>query len=82
MMFKIWIILLVFSMFAFFVGYLKVVSALLVALLLFTTFIKGHLVIEYFMGLKNVSWKYRLIPSLWLFIVITAISIAYYMPKN
>jgi len=82
MMFQVWMILVIFSSFAFFVGYLNVVSSLVVALLLTTTFIKGYLVIEYFMGLKNVSLKYRLIPSIWLFIVITAVAIAYYIPTN
>ena len=82
MMFKIWMILVILSSFAFFVGYLNVVSSFVVALLLTTTFIKGHLVIEYFMGLKNVSLKYRIIPSIWLFVVIMAVAIAYYIPIN
>jgi len=79
-MFNIWIILVILSIFAFLVGYLKVVSSFLVAVLLVSTFIKGHLVIEYFMGLKNVAYKYRLIPTFWLFFVLSAIAIAYYTP--
>ena len=79
MMFKIWIILVVFSTFAFLMGYLKVVSTFVVAVLLVSTFIKGHLVIEYFMGLNNVTLKYRMIPTVWLFTVLLAIVLAYYI---
>lgn len=78
----IWIILLVLTVFAFLVGYLKLVSTLLVAILLLSTFIKGQLVIDYFMGLKNVSLTYRLIPTLWLFLIVVMVGIAYYTPVN
>ncbi len=81
-MFKIWVVLVFLSMFAFFTGYLREVSALLVGILLISTFIKGYLVIEYFMGLKNITFKYRIIPTLWLLSVLSAIAIAYYLPKN
>ncbi len=77
-MIKIWITLLLLTIFAFVLGYLKLINFTLVAVLLVSTFIKGHLVIEYFMGLKDVTWKYRIIPSLWLFIVLSLIAIAYY----
>ena len=76
----IWATLASLTLFAFLLGYLKIISTFFVAVLLFTTFIKGQLVIDYFMGLKNVSWKYRIIPSLWLSIVITLIAVAYYLP--
>ena len=77
-MLKIWIILLLLTVFAFVLGYLKLINSIIVAILLVSTFIKGHLVIEYFMGLKDVTWKYRLIPSLWLLSVLFLIAIAYY----
>jgi len=32
--------------------------------LLLATFIKGQLIIDYFLGLKNVSLKYRMIATL------------------
>jgi len=76
----IWIILVILTLFAFLVGYLKLVSSLLVGVLLLTTFIKGGLVIEYFMGLKDVTLKYRLIPTLWLASIILLIGVAYYLP--
>ena len=76
----VWIILIVLTIFAYLLGYLKYVNISLVAVLLITTFIKGTLVIDYFMGLKDVKLKYRLIPIIWLFLVISLIAVAYYLP--
>ena len=74
----IWIILVVLTVFAYLLGYLKYINESLVAILLFTTFVKGQLVIDYFMGLKDVQLKFRMIPALWLGITISLIAIAYY----
>ena len=76
----VWVILIVLTIFAFLLGYLKYISTSLVAVLLITTFIKGELVTDYFMGLKDVKLKYRLIPIVWLFVVISLIAVAYYLP--
>ena len=76
----IWVVLVVLTIFAYLLGYLKYVNASLVAVLLFTTFIKGQLVIDYFMDLKEVRLKYRLIPTLWLGVVLSLIAVAYYLP--
>ena len=76
----IWIILVVLTIFAYLVGYLKYVTTSLVAVLLLTTFIKGVLVTDYFMGLKDVQLKYRIIPVAWLSLVISLIAVAYYLP--
>ncbi|MEA2100240.1 MAG: cytochrome C oxidase subunit IV family protein [Campylobacterota bacterium] len=77
---KIWIILVILSIFAFLIGWLELVSSTIVAILLVTTFIKGQLVIDYFMGLKDVEMKYRMIPIVWLGVIIFFVSLAYYMP--
>ena len=77
---KIWITLVVFTIFAFLVGWLELISSLVVIILLITTFIKGQLVIDYFMGLKDVETKYRIIPTIWLVLVLFLIAIAYYLP--
>ena len=79
MMKYIWIVLVVLTIFAFSLGYLKLVSSMLVGVLLVSTFIKGQLVIDYFMGLKNVAWKYRLIPTIWLSLIISLVAISYYL---
>ena len=76
----VWVILIVLTVFAFLLGYLKYVSTALVAVLLITTFLKGALVTDYFMGLKDVNLKYRLIPIIWLLVVISLIAVAYYLP--
>ena len=76
----IWFILVVLTIFAFLLGYLKYINTYLVAVLLLTTFIKAQLVIDYFMGLKTVKQKYRLIPTIWLSITILLIGVAYYLP--
>jgi len=76
----IWIILVILTIFAYLLGYLKLINSSLVAILLITTFIKGELVIDHFMGLKAVKLKYRLIPIIWLGTVISLIAVAYYLP--
>lgn len=76
----IWFILVALTIFAFLIGYLKVVSSLLVGILLFSTFVKGELVVDYFMGLKDVALKYRLIPIIWLGLIILLVGVAYYFP--
>jgi len=78
----IWIVLIILTIFAYFLGYFKYISTPLVAVLLITTFIKGQLVIDYFMDLKKVRLKYRLIPILWLIIVLSLIATAYYLPLS
>ena len=77
---NIWIILIILTIFAYLLGYLKLINSSLVAILLISTFIKGELVIDYFMGLKTVKLKYRLIPIIWLGTVLSLITVAYYLP--
>ena len=76
----IWMILVVLTIFAFSLGYLELVSSFVVGVLLVSTFVKGQLVIDYFMGLKNVELKYRLIPTVWLGVIISLVAIAYFLP--
>ncbi len=76
----VWIILVILTIFAYLLGYLKLISSSLVAVLLLTTFIKGALVSDYFMGLKDVNMKYRFIPIIWLGVIILLIGVAYYLP--
>jgi hypothetical protein len=75
----VWIVLIGFTIFAYLLGELKLVSTFMVGVLLVTTFIKGQLVIDYFMGLKNVSLKYRLIPTIWLSLIISLVAVSYYL---
>ena len=75
----VWIVLITLTIFAYLLGKLHLASGFMVGVLLFTTFIKGQLVIDYFMGMKNVSLTYRLIPTIWLFVIISAIAVSYYL---
>jgi len=75
----VWIVLIGFTIFAYLLGELKLVSTFMVGVLLVTTFIKGQLIIDYFMGLKDVSLKYRLIPTIWLGLIISLIAVSYYI---
>ena len=79
---KIWIVLIFLTIFAFLLGWLKFISSTLLIILLITTFIKAHLVIEYFMSLRKVQLKYRLIPTIWLAVIILFIALGYYYPIN
>ena len=76
----VWFTLVLLTIFAFLLGYLNTINTSLVALLLVSTFIKGQLVIDYFMGLKNVRLRYRVIPGFWLLTVLSLIVTAYYLP--
>ncbi len=76
----VWFTLVLLTIFAFSLGYLNYNNPLVVSILLMSTFIKGQLVIDYFMGLKHVQLRYRFIPTAWLFTIISLISVAYYLP--
>lgn len=78
----VWIVLLLLSIFAFLLGYLEYISTSLIALLLITTFIKGSLLADYFMGLQEVVFRYRIIPIIWLLTVLSLIAVAYYLPAG
>ena len=78
----VWIILVGLTIFAYLLGHLHYINSFFVAILLVTTFIKVQLVLDYFMELKNVTGKYRWIPSIWLTIVISLIAVAYYLPVS
>ena len=75
---KIWIALLLFSLSAFILGWFEIVSSFFISVLLISTFLKGYFVIDYFMGLSEVTLRYRLIPTIWLSVVIISIAINYY----
>lgn len=79
---RIWVILITLSLFAYLLGYVKLLSALMVSVLLLSTFLKGQLIIDYFMGLKETRLRYRLIPTLWLILILSLIALSYYLPQG
>ena len=76
---KIWLVLVSLTIFAFGIGWFKVASFTLIGVLLITTFTKGYMVIENFMGLNQVQNKYRFIPTIWLGTIISFIALGYYL---
>lgn len=75
----IWILLVFLTTLTFILGKIEFSSYIFISLLLLTTFIKGQLVIDFFMDLKYVSSKYRLIVILWLFTVIVLIGLIFFI---
>jgi cytochrome c oxidase subunit 4 len=75
-----WFILLALTLLAFLLGYLEIINNFFVFLLLVTTFIKGQLIVDYFMKLSEVQLRYRILPTIWMTIVLGLIGVAYYTP--
>lgn len=75
----IWIFLVFLTTLTFILGKIEFSSYIFISLLLLTTFIKGQLVIDFFMDLKYVRSKYRLIVILWLFTVIVLIGLIFFI---
>jgi acetoacetate decarboxylase len=73
-----YLILIALTTFAYVLGKFELMNKTFFIILVVTTFIKGSMVIDYFMELKEVNLKYRLIPLIWLFIVLSGIVIGYY----
>lgn len=73
----IWIFLIFLTTLTFILGKVELSPYFFIALILLTSFVKGQLLIDFFMGLKDVKLKYRLIVSLWLSIVIILIGMAF-----
>jgi len=76
----IWSVLIALTVFAFVLGYFKILNNFFIFLLLVTTFLKGQLIIDYFMNLREVQLKYRILPTIWIVVVLVLVSIAYYLP--
>ncbi len=76
---KIYIALISLTMFTFSIGWFELISLTAIGLLLLATFVKGYLVIEYFMDLHEVEGKYRYIPTIWLGTIISFIGLGYYL---
>lgn len=73
--FIIYLILVVITTLSYALTFVDNFTVEILALVCLITFIKGQLIIDYFMNLKNVSLKYRLLPTIWLIIVLSVIFI-------
>ena len=79
----VWLVLMVLTLTTLAIGKFELIDImggeLLVAFMLVSIFIKGAMVSDFFMGLKFVSWRWRMIPLIYLVIVCSLIWIAYRM---
>jgi cytochrome c oxidase subunit 4 len=77
----VWLVLMALTMSTLAIGKFELIDMMgggpLVAFLLVTTFIKGAMISDFFMGLKFVRWHWRIIPLIYLVIVCALIWIAY-----
>ncbi len=73
----VWLILILLTVFAFVVGKLELGGITIVTVVLFSTLIKGQMVVDYFMGLRRVRWKWKIIMYSWLLLVMGLIGFAY-----
>lgn len=73
----VWLILILLTFFAFVVGKLELGGITVIATILLSTLIKGQMVVDYFMGLRRVRWKWKIIMYSWLLLVIGLIGFAY-----
>ncbi len=73
----VWLILILLTFFAFAVGKLELGGTTIIVMILLSTLIKGQMIVDYFMGLHRVGWKWRLILYTWLLLVTGMIGFAY-----
>lgn len=71
---KIYLLLIGLTILAFIIGLTRISSVWFVVVLLFSTFIKGKMIIDYFMGMNEYVSRHNNFPTLWLgfVMVITA----------
>lgn len=77
----VWLILMLLTMSTLAIGKFGLIDLMggepLVLFLLATIFIKGAMISDFFMGLKPVRWRWRIIPIIYLIIICILIWIAY-----
>lgn len=74
-----WILMLALTLGSFIAARSGVDGAVLVALLLLTAFIKGHIIVDYFMQLKWAGLMWRVITLTWLSLVLVLIALLYFL---
>jgi len=75
----VWLILMALTMSAFIIGKMQLSGLAVVSFILASTFIKGQMVADHFMGLRRVRWVWRMIIAGWLTVVIGMIGFAYWL---
>lgn len=75
----IWIILMVLTLTTAYIGYLELSGLTIVGFLLLTVTVKGQLVIDYYIGLKNVRGFWRLAMLGFVYVIPGIIFTGYYL---
>ena len=75
----IWFLLVFLTLLTLVIGEMSWEGGMVVMILLFTTFLKGQMVISYFMGLYRVRWIWQLVMLSWSSLVISLIGFAYWL---
>jgi cytochrome c oxidase subunit IV len=75
----IWIILILLTLSSAIVGYFQLSGLYIVGFVLFTVAIKGQLIIDHFMGLKNVRGVWRIAMLGFVFVLPVIIYTGYYL---
>jgi cytochrome c oxidase subunit 4 len=75
----VWLTLMVLTLVTLSIGQMGLSGMNVVIFILVTTFIKGQMVADFFMGLKRVRWAWRIIVLLYMVFVCTMIGIAYWI---
>ena len=76
---KIYLILMGLTTLAFLIGLTEVSNAWFVVVLLLSTFVKGKMIIDYFMGMNEYESRWNNFPTLWLRLVILLIVGVYFL---
>jgi len=74
---QIWIALIFLTILTLFIGETGLQGKAIILTLLGVTFLKAQMIVDYFMGLRNVRWFWRIIMFSWLFLVLGLISVAF-----
>lgn len=74
----IYIFLILLSLLTLFISSIDINKDLFISIILITIFIKAFLISDYFMELKKVRLKYRLIPIFYLLIILSSFRVSYF----
>ena len=74
-----WLLMVALTLVAFTLASMGYEGAYLVGFVLVTAFIKGQIIIDYFMQLKYSALLWRLIVTFWLMIVLSVIGLLYFL---
>ena len=78
----VWLALVLLTLITYLAGRAGLGGGLVVLLLLLSVTVKGQLLADYFMGLKQVRWPWRGVVSGWLLSVVALIGFAYWLGER